>query len=59
MKNKKEIAIICRKCGVRFGEDNRAFEIGKKWEKSLCYVCKMESMTKKQLQKFAELQFKR
>jgi len=48
--------IICRKCGVKFGEDNRAFEIGKDWSKSLCYICKMKGMTKKQLQTFAGLQ---
>lgn len=51
--------IICRKCGARFGDDNRAFELGKKKEKSLCYVCKLKSMDKKTLQDFAEIQLKK
>jgi len=47
-KQNKPEEIICRKCGAKFGEDGRAFEVGKEFSKSLCYLCKLEKFLKKE-----------
>jgi len=51
----------CKKCGAKFGDDGRAFEVGtmpkgdeeaRDW---FCYVCKIDEMSPKALKDFAKI----
>jgi len=58
-KQTKEDDHYCKSCGARFGDDNRAFEVGalqdgaKDWH---CYHCKIDEMPPDALKAFVKLQ---
>ncbi len=61
-KQAKKHKYYCKTCGARFGDDNRAFEVGtlrngaKDWH---CYFCKIDEMSPKPLKEFAKMQLNR